>query len=75
MDNSVKTNNSKLKSMVQSIEKKKNSNRYEPKVTIEDKMYLDMYYCHQPRNVAVDETLAKIKARELQIVRWMLIKD
>ncbi len=34
-----------------------------------------MYYSHQSRSVAVDETLAKIKAQELQIVGWMLIED
>ncbi len=38
-------------------------------------MYLKTYYNHQPKNVAMDENLAKIKAHELQIVGWMLIKD
>ncbi len=38
-------------------------------------MYLKTYYNHQPKSVAMDETLAKIKAHELQIVGWMLIKD
>jgi hypothetical protein len=34
-----------------------------------------MYYNHQPRSVVVDETLAKIKAQELQIPGLMLTKD
>jgi len=34
-----------------------------------------MYYKHQPRIIAVDETLVKIKAHELQITRWTLIKN
>jgi hypothetical protein len=34
-----------------------------------------MYYNHQLGNVAMDETLAKIKAHELQIARWMLTKN
>jgi hypothetical protein len=34
-----------------------------------------MYYNHQPRSVVVDETLAKIKTQELQILGSMLIKD
>ncbi len=38
-------------------------------------MYLKMYYNHQPRSVVVDETLAKIKAQELQIPGLMLTKD
>ncbi len=38
-------------------------------------MYLKMYYNHQPRSVVVDETLAKIKAQELQIPGSMLTKD
>ncbi len=38
-------------------------------------MYLKMYYNHQPRSVVVDETLAKIKTQELQILGSMLIKD
>jgi hypothetical protein len=40
-------------------------NIYELEVTLEDKVYLEMYYKHQPRSVVVDETLAKIKAHEL----------
>ncbi len=60
---------------VQSTKKKIANNKYEPKVALEDKVYLEMYYNHQPRNVVVDETLAKIKAHELQIIGWMLTKD
>ncbi len=36
-------------------------NKYEPKVTMEDKVYLKTYYSHQPRSVVVDEILTKIK--------------
>ncbi len=42
---------------------------------MEDKVHLETYYNHQPRRVVVDETPTKIKAQELQIVGWMLIKD
>ncbi len=38
-------------------------------------MYLKTYYNHQLGSVAIDETLTKIKAQELQIVEWMLTKD
>jgi hypothetical protein len=34
-----------------------------------------MYYNHQLGSVAMDETLTKIKARELQIAKWTLIED
>ncbi len=46
--------------------------RYEVKIALEDKVYLKMYYIHQPRSVVVDETPAKIKAQESQIARWTL---
>jgi hypothetical protein len=36
---------------------------------------METYYRHQLGSVVVDETPAKIKAHELQIVRWMLIED
>jgi hypothetical protein len=38
-------------------------------------VYLKTYYRNQLGSVAVDETLAKIKAHELQIARWMLTED
>ncbi len=41
---------------------------------MEDKVYLKTYYNHQLRNVVMDEILPKIKAQELQIARWTLIK-
>jgi hypothetical protein len=47
---------------VQSTKKKVPNIKYEPKVVLEDKVYPEMYYRHQPRSVAEDETLAKIKA-------------
>ncbi len=37
-------------------------------------MYTEMYYNHQP-SVIMDETLAKIKAQELQIVGWTLTEN
>ncbi len=38
-------------------------------------MYLETYYKHQPRSVAVDETPTNIKAQGLHIIGWMLIED
>ncbi len=58
MDTNVKTSISKQGSKVQSTEKKIPSNRYELKVALEDKVYLEMYYRHQQGSVVVDETLA-----------------
>jgi len=51
------------------------SNIYEPKVVLGDKMYLETYYNHQPKTIAMDETPTKIKAHELQIARWTLTKN
>jgi hypothetical protein len=62
MDTNVQTNTSTQKSREQSIEKKIANNIYEPKVALEDKVYLETYYSHQPGSVAMDETLTKIKA-------------
>jgi len=72
MDTYVKTIISKQGFEVHSIEKKIPSNRYEPEVVLEDKVYLDTYYKHQPKSVVVDEILATIKAQGLQIARWTL---
>ncbi len=36
---------------------------------------METYYRHQLGSVAVDETPTKIKAREFQIIRWMLIEN
>jgi hypothetical protein len=52
---------------VQNIEKRIHGNRYEPKVALKDKVYLDTYYKHQPRSVVVDEIIVKTKAQGLQI--------
>jgi hypothetical protein len=41
------------------------ANTYEPEVALKDKVYSETYYSHQLGNVVVDETLAKIKAKEL----------
>ncbi len=60
---------------IHSIKKKIVGNRYEPKVALEDKVYPKMYSKHQPGSVVANETPAKIKAQELQIVRWTLTKD
>jgi hypothetical protein len=67
MDTDVKTIISKQGIEVHNIKKKIHGNRYEPKVTLEDKVYLDTYYKHQPRNVVMDKILAKTKAQGLQI--------
>ncbi len=75
MATNVKTSISEQEFGVQSIEKKIVANRYEPEIAPEDKVYLETYYSHQLKNVVVDETPTKIKTQELQIVRWMLIKD
>jgi hypothetical protein len=75
MDTSMKTNNSELKLGVQITEQKTINNRYGPKVALKDKVYLKTYYNHQLGNVVVDKTLAKIKAQELHIAGWTLIKD
>ncbi len=75
MDIRYKTNNSELKIGLQITKQKTTNNRYEPKVTLEDKVYLDTYYNHQPWSVAVDKTPTKIKARELHITTWMLTKN
>ncbi len=75
MDTNVKTSISQQEFGVQSIEKKIDNNKYEPKVVLEGKVYLKMYYSHQLGNVTMDETLAKIKEHELEIVGWTLTKD
>jgi len=50
-------------------------NRYELEVALDDKMYPKTYYKHYLGSVAVDETLAKIKTKELHIIRWTLTED
>jgi len=47
----------------------------EPKINLEDKMYLKTYYHHKPSQIPVDETPTKVKIQELYITRWYLIKD
>jgi hypothetical protein len=59
MDSSDKTSNSKLKSRVQITKQKTTNNRYEPKVALEDKVYLETHYNHQPRSVTMDEIQQK----------------
>ncbi len=75
MDIDVKTSISKQGYEIQSIKKRIPSNKYESKVALEDKVYQEMYYIHQPRSVIVDKTPAKIKTQELQIIGWTLTKD
>ncbi len=75
MDIELKTNISEQKFGVQNTNKKIASNRYEPKIALEDKMYLETHYDCQLGSVAMDETLTKIKAHELQITRWTLTED
>jgi hypothetical protein len=48
MDTNVYTSILKQKFGVQNIEKKIVGNRYEPKVALKDKLYLETYYSHQP---------------------------
>ncbi len=75
IDVSLNISNLKLKLGVQIIELKTIGNIYEPKIVLEDKVYLKMYYNHQLRSVVVDETPTKIKAQKLLIVGWTLTKD
>jgi hypothetical protein len=75
MDTNVKTIISKYGSKVYNTQKKIPSNRYEPEEVLKDKVYLETYYKHQPRNVIVDETPTNIKGHGLQIAKWTLIKD
>jgi hypothetical protein len=75
MDTDLKIIISKQGFEVQNIKKNIHGNRCEPGVAMEDKVYLDTYYKHQPRNVVVDEILAKINAQGLQITRWTLAKN
>ncbi len=75
MDTNVKTSISKQGFEVHSMQKKILGNIYEPKVALEDKVYPETYYRHQPWSVIVDKTLANIKAHGLQIVGWSLTKE
>jgi Leu/Phe-tRNA-protein transferase len=60
MDTDVKTNI--LKEFgVHNTKKKIVGNIYELKLPLEDKVYPEMWYNHQPRSVVMDQTLAKIK--------------
>jgi hypothetical protein len=59
MDTNVKTSISKQGSKIQSTKKKIHGNRYEPKVTVEDKVYLETYYKPIPRSVGVDDNSSK----------------
>ncbi len=66
MDIDVKIRVSKSGFEVQSTKKKKiPSNKYELEVVLEDKVYPETYYKHQPWSVVVDKTLANIKAHGL----------
>jgi hypothetical protein len=65
MDTNVTTIILEQEFEVQSTKKKIASNRYEPKVALEDKVYLKTYYSHQLGSVAMDETPTKIKSQEL----------
>jgi hypothetical protein len=62
MDIDVKINILEQGSKVQSTKKKIPNNKYELEVALDDKVYLETYYKHQPRTIIMDETLAKIKA-------------
>jgi len=75
MDTNVKISIYEQGFEVQSTKKKIPGNRYELKVTLEDKVYLKTYYRHQPGSVVVDETLINNKAQGMQIARWTLIEN
>ncbi len=75
MDIHMNISISKQGSRIHSTKKKVPSIKYELFVVMENKVYLKTYYKHQLGSVAEDETPAKIKAQELQIVGWMLIED
>ncbi len=51
------------------------TNRYELVVTQEENVYTKTYYKHQPWNVQIDETLAKVKVPKLEIISWTLIEE
>jgi len=38
-------------------------------------VYTKTYYKHQPWNVQIDETLAKVKVPKLEIISWTLIEE
>jgi hypothetical protein len=65
MDTSGKIGILELNFGEQNTKKKTIGNRYEPKVALEDKVYLETYYSHKPWSVTMDETPAKVKAHEL----------
>jgi hypothetical protein len=75
MDGSVKISNSKLKLKLHIIKQNIIGNKYQPKAILKDKVYLEMYYSHQQGSIVADETLAKIKAHELQIIGWTLSEN
>jgi len=60
---------------IQNTEKKIPNNSNEPKIALEDKVYLEIYYKHQLGNVVKDETPTNIEAHGLQIAVWTLIED
>ncbi len=74
MDTSDKSSNSELKSKVQITKQKKINDRYEPNVALDDTVYLETYYSHQLGSVAIDKNPTKMKAQELHIIGWTLIK-
>jgi len=61
MDTDVKSSIFEQGFEVQNIQKIPN-NRYEPEIALEDMVYPETYYRHQPGNVIIDETPANIKA-------------
>jgi hypothetical protein len=51
------------------------SNRFELRVGLENKVYLETYYSHQPGSVTMDEIPTNFKAQEMQIARWTLTEE
>jgi hypothetical protein len=62
MNTNVKISISKHEFGVHNTEKKIFGNKYETKISLKDKVHLETYHNHQPRNVVVNETPTKIKA-------------
>ncbi len=65
MDTNVKNNILKYEYEVQSTKEKISCNKYEPKITLEDKVYPKSITNINQGNVAVDETSPKIKTHGL----------
>jgi hypothetical protein len=75
MDTNVKISISEHGFEVHNTKNKIPNKKYEPEVVVEDKVYLDTYYKHQPKSLVVNETPTKIKTHGLHVAGWTLTKD